>query len=411
SLQESLREGGRGSAGERRAWLRNGLVVAQVALAVILLIGSSLFVRSFLNLQGTQVGFDPAPLMTMRFYLPGEAYESADAKARRVEDIVRRAETVPGVQAAFASNLVPLGGGGGGGEVIVDGRPVEPGQEQAIALIAATPHLRQALDIRLVRGRDVTDTEGATRSPVALVNQTMAKRLWNTDDPVGRRFRLKGDAIPDWFTVIGIVADFKHYQGDGGPLEPAAYVAYPFEPSLNTGLTVRVAAGNPTTVTAALREQIRLSDPALPVFQVSTMEDLRQRSFWQYRLFGVMFGLFGVIALVLASIGVYGVLSYSVSQRTQEIGVRVALGAERRDVLRLIVGQGIRLAGVGIALGVVGAAFVTPAVRTILYNVTPTDPLSFGGVAVFLLVVASAASYIPARRAMAVDPIVAIRND
>jgi ABC-type antimicrobial peptide transport system permease subunit len=160
-----------------------------------------------------------------------------------------------------------------------------------------------------------------------------------------------------------------------------------------------------------VREQIRLSDAALPVFQVSTMEDLRQRSFWQFRLFGIMFFLFGAIALVLASIGVYGVLSYSVSQRTQEIGVRVALGAARADVLRLIVGQGVKLAAVGIVLGIAGAFGVTPAARSVLYNVTPTDPLSFSAVAAFLLLVALTASYIPARRAMAVDPLIAMRNE
>jgi putative ABC transport system permease protein len=411
SLQESLREGGRGSSGERRAWLRNGLVVAQVALALILLIGASLFVRSFLNLQGARVGFDTAPLMTLRFYLPGEAYEPADAKSRRVEDIVRRVEALPGVQAAFASNFIPLAGGGGGGDVLVEGKPVDPGKEPNVGLIAATPHLRQTLGVALVRGRDFTDAEGTSKSAVALVNQTMAKQLWGDEDPLGRRFRLTGDGIPDWFTVIGVVSDFKHFQGDSNQtVFPSAYVPYPFDPALNTGVTLRVA-GDPAAITTAVREQIRLSDSALPVFQVSTMEEVRQRSFWQYRMFGIMFFLFGAVALVLASIGVYGVLSYSVSQRTQEIGVRVALGAARRDVLRLIVGQGIRLAAVGIVLGMIGAALVTPAVRTILYNVTPTDPLSFTAVAVFLTCVAIAASYIPARRAMAVDPLTAMRNE
>ena len=411
SLQESLREGGRGSSGERRAWLRNGLVVAQVALALILLIGASLFVRSFLNLQGARVGFDTAPLMTLRFYLPGEAYEPADAKSRRVEDIVRRVEALPGVQAAFASNFIPLAGGGGGGDVLVEGKPVDPGKEPNIGLIAATPHLRQTLGVALVRGRDFTDAEGTSKSAVALVNQTMAKQLWGDEDPLGRRFRLTGDGIPDWFTVIGVVSDFKHFQGDSNQtVFPSAYVPYPFDPALNTGMTLRVA-GDPAAITTAVREQIRLSDSALPVFQVSTMEEVRQRSFWQYRMFGIMFFLFGAVALVLASIGVYGVLSYSVSQRTQEIGVRVALGAARRDVLRLIVGQGVRLAAVGIVLGMIGAALVTPAVRTILYNVTPTDPLSFTAVAVFLTCIAIAASYIPARRAMAVDPLTAMRNE
>jgi ABC-type antimicrobial peptide transport system permease subunit len=177
-----------------------------------------------------------------------------------------------------------------------------------------------------------------------------------------------------------------------------------------TGLIVR-ASGDPATIAAAVREQIRQSDPTLPVFQVRTMEDLRQFSFWRFKLFGWMFSAFGAVALLLASIGVYGVLSYSVSQRTQEIGVRVALGADRRDVLRLVVGQGARLAAVGVVVGIVGALGVTQFVKTLLYNVTPSDPLSFTLVASFLTAVAIVASYVPARRAMAVDPIIALRNE
>jgi predicted permease len=348
----------------------------------------------------------------MRFYLPGEAYESPEAKARRVDDIVRRVEQLPGVQTAFASNFVPLSGGGGGGEVLVEGKPVEPGKEPSIAFVAATPHLRQTLGIALVRGRDLTETEETTRTAVALINQSMAKRVWGTDDPIGRRFRLTGDDTPDWFTVVGVVADFRHFQGEDSDTSvfPAAYVPYSFDPTLNTGLTIRVA-GDPASITGAVRDQIRKADPTLPVFQVRTMEEARQLSFWQFRLFGWMFSIFGAVALALASIGVYGVLSYSVSQRRQEIGVRVALGASRRDVIRLIVGQGLKLAAAGIVIGAGGAFVVTPVIRTLLYNVTPTDPLSFGGVSAFLVLVALAASYVPARRALGVDPIVALRNE
>ena len=412
NLQESLKEGGRGNSGGR-ARLRNALVVVEVALSLVLLIAASLFVRSFINLQSSTVGFDTAPLMTMRFFMPGVAYETPESKARRVEDIVARVESLPGVQSTFASNFVPLGAGGGGGRVIVDGTTSEPGKEPTIGFVAVTPHFVKTLGIAVVLGRDFTLAEGTSRTPVALVNQTMAKQFWGDADPIGRRFRLMGDRIPEWFVVVGVVANFRHFAGAGDPNQvppPNAYVPYPFDPMINTGLTVRVA-GDPSRITSAVREQIRQADPALPVFQIRSMEDLRQFSFWQRRLFGWMFGVFGAVALVLASIGVYGVLSYSVSQRTQEIGVRVALGAGRSTIMRLVIGQGVKLALIGVVLGLLGALGATQYVRTLLYNVTPTDPVIFASVAVFLLAVAAIASYVPARRATAVDPLVALRGE
>jgi putative ABC transport system permease protein len=411
NLQSNLRDSGHGSSGERRAWLRSGLVVAQVALAVILLVLSSLLVRSFLNLAGTKTGFDTAPLMTVRTSLIGPAYVTPDAKVSAVQDIVGRIEGLPGVQAVFASDFVPFGGGGSGGTAIVEGLSVEPGPQPGVNLIAATARLRQTLGVSLARGRDISPREGFAKSPVALINETMARKLWAGTDPLGRRFRVDSADLPDWFTVVGIVADFKHFQGDGSPqVDPAAYVPYAFGPALNPGLTIRVA-GAPASIVPMLREQLRLLDPALPVFQIATMEERRQRSYWQYRLIGLIFLSFGAVALTLAAMGVYGVLSYAVSQRTHEIGVRVALGAARRDVMRLIVGHGLALAGVGIALGTIAAGFATPLLRTVLYGVAPTDPLSFVMVSVFLVCVAGAASYLPARRATAIDAITAIRAE
>lgn len=411
NLQDSLKDGARGAAGGRRARMRSVLVVAEIGMSLILLVAASLFVRSFLNIQQSSTGFDTSPLMTMRIYLPGAAYERPDAKARRVSDLVERFESLPGVEAAFGSNFVPFGGGGGGGTVIVEGRPVEQGQEPGITFVAASPHLRQTLGVALLRGRDISNAEETTRTPVAVINQTMASQIWPGQDPLGQRFRLKGDEPADWFTVVGVIADFKHFQADADrPVFPSAYVPYSFDPTLNTGFTIRTA-GEPGAITASVREQIRKADPSLPVFNIETLEKLRQLNFWQFRLFGWMFSVFGIVALLLASVGVYGVLSYAVSQRVQEIGVRVALGAGRKDVLRLILGHGMKLALLGIGLGIVGAAGATQFIKTILYNVTPTDPASFGGVAIFLTLVALVASYIPARRAMAVDPIVALRNE
>lgn len=412
NLHESLKEGSRGnSAG--RSLLRSSLVVVQVALALVSLVGALLFVRTFRNLGESDLGFDTHPLMTMRFSLPGSPYEPEDAKLRRVEDIVRRVEGVAGARAAFASNFVPLRGGGGGGTAIIEGRPVQQGEQTGITLIGVTPHFDQTMGLSLLRGRDFTDAEGWSHSPVAIINQTMARRFWTGRDPIGSRFRIaRSDDKVEWFTVIGIVPDAKLYGVDPGDSQPltAAFVPYAYQQTLNTGLTIRVE-GDPASITSAVREQLRLSDPNLPMFQVMTAGNARRLQFWQYGLYGWIFGTTGVVGLLLASVGVYGVLSYAVSQRMQEIGVRVALGAGRRDVLTLIVGHGVILAGIGVAVGLVLAPLCTWFGRSLFYNVGPFDPVTFVSVAMFLVAVAFVASYLPARRATRVDPVVALRAE
>ena len=410
-IQEALKDGGRGMAGAGRAWIRNTLVVAEVALSLLLLIGASLFVRSFLNIQHASGGFDSKPLMTLRFYMPNEQYATPESKVQRVEDILRRVEALPGVQAAFASNMVPLSSGGGASQVLIDGRAFPKGEEPNIEYIGVTPHMLKTLGLTLVRGRDLSDTEAMTRSPVAVINQAMAKKFWPNADPIGARFRTLNEEDGGWFTIVGIAPDYRHGEIDNTePIEPCAYVSYSYAATPNTGLTIRVA-GEPAAIAAPAREAIRASDPKMAVFQAATMEEIRERGYWQYFLFGWMFSLYGGIALILASIGVYGVLSYSVAQRTQEIGVRMALGAGRRDVLRLVVLQGIKLAIAGVVVGVVGSFFITPIIGSMLVNVSATDPLSFAGVSFFLTSIAFLASYVPARRAMAVDPLVALRAE
>jgi putative ABC transport system permease protein len=410
-LNEGLKEGGRGASGGGRAWIRNTLVVAEVALSLLLLIGASLFVRSFLNMQLATGGFDPAPLMTLRYFMPNEQYATPESKVHRTEDILRRVEALPGVQAVFASNLVPLGGGGSGTRIEIDGRPFEKGKEPVIGFTGVSARMLETLGLSVTRGRTLTATEAMTSTPYAVINQAMAKRFWPTDDPIGRRFRTIEEADGAWFTIVGVAPDIRHGELDNTePIEPSAYVSFAYGAYPNTGLTIR-ASGDPALISAPAREAIRASDPRLAVFQVTTMEELRKRGYWQYFLFGWMFSLFGGIALLLAAIGVYGVLSYSVAQRTQEIGVRMALGAARGDVLKLVVVQGIRLAIIGVVIGMVGSYFVTPIIKSELVNVSPTDPLSFIGVSIFLTAIAFLASFVPARRAMAVDPLVALRAE
>jgi len=411
NLHETLKEGTRGNS-VARSWLRSTLVVVQVAFALVSLVGALLFVRTFMNLGASDLGFDTKPLMAMRFYLAGDLYAPEDAKLRRVEDIVRRVEALPGVRAAFASNLVPLSGGGGGGTVVVDGRPAQANERAGIALIAVTPHLNTTLGMAMTRGRDFTEAEGWSHTPVAVINQTMATRFWPGGDPVGGRFRLAEDTKAEWYTVIGVTADANVFGIDPSNEQPpaVAYVPYGYQQTLNTGLTVRVD-GDPTSITSAVRSALRASDPNLAMFQARTISEARRLSFWQYGLYGWIFGTIGVMGLLLAAIGVYGVLSYSVSQRTQEIGVRVALGAGRGNILRLVVGHGLLLAGIGIAAGLALSAAAMPLARSLLYKVSPFDPLTFAAVATFLVLVAFLASYVPARRATRVDPVGALRGE
>jgi predicted permease len=308
--------------------------------------------------------------------------------------------------------MVPFAGGGSEGGVIPEGVAITPGQEPSSSYYGVTPHLLKTLDLPLVAGRDFTDAEGQTRSAVALVNGAFAKRLWpNRADVVGQRFRLLDDPKREWLTIIGVVGDFRLSSLRDRKPVPYAFISYPYDPARNTGLTVRVAGGAPGAITGAIRQEIRKVDSTLPLFSLQTGEEARFNSFWQFRLFGWMFSIFGVIALALASIGVYGVLSYAVSQRTQEIGVRMALGASRQNVFALVVSHGARLAAAGIVCGVLGAFGVTRVVTSLLYNVTATDPLSYVGTAVFLALVALLASYIPARRATGVDPMIALRAE
>jgi predicted permease len=410
-LQGVLKEGSRGSGtGARRNRLRNGLVVAEIALSLVLLIGASLFVRSFVAMQRTSVGFDSGRIMTMRFYLPGTRYDSAAVRRQRVEDVLRRIAAVPGVEAATVASMIPLSGGRNGDRVFAEGRDDPQGPQIFMDWTAFAGSWFETFGVRPVAGRLFTTSEQSDSLPVAIINRTMATRLWPGTDAVGQRFRMASDSSRTWYSVVGVVPDTRNSGLDNNqPIPPTAYLPYRFFVVRNAGLMVRVATGEPAGITNAVRAEIRASDASIPVSAVMTMDKARELSFWQYKLFGAMFAVFGGIALFLAAIGVYGVISYGVSQRTQEIGVRVALGAQRRDVMGMVVRQGMLLAGIGIGIGLLGAFGVTRVVSSLLIGVSPTDPVSFGGVSLFLTGIAMLATYLPARRATAVDPIIALR--
>jgi putative ABC transport system permease protein len=414
SLAGALKDGGRGGGPSRgRTRLRNALVVVEVALSLMLLVGASLFVRSILNIYSADAGIDTTKLMTMRVFMPGDAYSTPEAITARVDDVVHRIEALPGVTAAFASNLVPLSGGGGNSGIVGEGTTVEAGKEPRASFFAATAHALDTLGQTLVAGRDFTDTEASTRSGAALVNQALAARVWpGRSDTVGRRFRLAGAPSDEWHTVIGVVSEFQPLiLRDKGIVEPLAILPFPYQAVRDTGLTVRVVGIPPASITAPARRAVGESDASLALFEMRTGDENREGRLWAPLFLSWMFSIFGAAALFLAAIGVYGVLSYSVAQRTQEFGVRMALGASRPSVLGLVMAQGARLAAVGIVVGAAGAFVVTRGVQALLYNVTPTDPISFVGTTLVLAAVTVLAGCVPAGRATSVDPNVALRSD
>jgi predicted permease len=410
NLHGDLKEGTRGNS-VRSTPLRSGLVIAQLSLAAVSLIGALLFVKTFSNLDTYDVGFDTRPLLSMRFALVGDVYRDGGARLRRVEDVVKRVEATPGVVSAAASPLVPLDGGGTGANIVVDGRPTEPGQEPTVDFVGVTPHFHRTLGVSMKSGQDFTDAEGWSQTPVAVVNETMARMFWPDRSPVGGRFRLASGPLKDWFTVIGVAPDIQHDGIEPGNEKfPVAYVPYSYQHGSNPGLIVR-ASGPPVGLVSAVRQQIRESEPNSPISAVFTLDEVRAQGYWEYAIFGWVFGTIGVVGLLLAAIGVYGVLSYSVAQRTPEIGVRIALGAGRPAVLWLIVSHGMWLAGIGVVLGLGLAVAAMNQTRAFLFGISPYDPLVFSGVAAFLLTVAFLASALPALRATKVDPLVALRGE
>jgi putative ABC transport system permease protein len=408
-LNQSLKEGGRqASAGSHR--LRSVLVVAEVALSLMLLVGAGLLMRSFLSLLKTNAGFNPDSVLTMNLVLPNAKYKEEPQRAAFYSDLVRRINSMPGVESASMVNYLPLGGSNSSDAFLVEGLPdPPPGQEFVGRYRVCTPDYFKTMGIPVLKGRAFTDQDKAGAPPVIIVNETLARKYWPDQDPIGKRMRFMGplDKNP-WIQVVGVVQDVKHDLNL--PVTEDFYLPHAQDP-WNAMVLVARTKVEPMALAASMRQEVWAIDKDQPVFDVLTMQQVRAISVALYSFSSVSLGVFAGIALFLAAIGIYGVMSYAVTQRTQEIGIRMALGASGRNVLQLVVKSGMRLAVVGIVIGLIGTWILTRLMSSMLVGVSPTDKLTLSAVSACLLLVGLLACYIPARRATKVDPLVALRYE
>jgi putative ABC transport system permease protein len=407
-LNETLKEGGRGAAGASDHWLRRLLVITEVALSLMLLIGAGLLMRDFLRMQGVNPGFKPENVLTMRIGLPISKYETPEKRRIFFKELIERIGALPGVQEAGATSNLPLRGIWGR-SLTVEGLPVLS-QAPTISHNVITPDYFEAMGIPILMGRDFTDADTSGGLKVTIIDERLAREYWPDQSPLGKRIRFGPPQNNEpWHTIVGVVGNVKN-ESLSLTQGKSVYLAHAQFPLGGMGLAVR-AVSNPENLVGAIRDQVKEMDSNLPLTQVLTMTEVVSRSIFRPRLFATLFGIFGGVALLLASVGIYGVMSYSVTQRTHEIGIRLALGARRGDVLRLIVVQGMKLTVAGIVIGLAGALALTRLIRGLLIEISTTDPVTFGLVAALLSIVALLACYIPARRAMKVDPLVALRYE
>ncbi len=414
-LVASLKEGGhQGGVGLARQRMRTALVIAEVALAVVLVIGAALMARTLTALARVDLGFEPAGVLTARVALPATSYGKPEQVTAFFRTLAERVRTLPGVQAAGVVRSLPLADEIGDWGLDVEGYVETPGHTAKGDWQVASDGALEALGERLVRGRTFTAADGPDSQQIALVNETMARAYWPDGNPIGRRIRMGSDPARPWLTVVGIVADVRHNGIDGmvkGKFyRPHAQFHVGTGEAPRSMILVIRSAGDPLALAPAVRATVQALDRDLPVANIRTMTEVLGTAIATPRLTGFLLGLFGVLALALATIGVYGVLASVVAQRTQEIGIRMAIGAEAGDVLRLVLRRGLLMAIAGVAVGLAAALAATRSMTTVLYGVTPTDPLTFAAVAALIVAVALAASFVPARRAANVDPICALRG-
>ncbi len=412
-IQTPLREGAGASGGRVQRRTHRVLVVAQIALALALLATASLFVRTYVGLANVRLGYDASHLMTMRVYFAGARYQQATERERAVDAIATLLRALPGARAGAVSDLVPLDDqGGSDAKAEIDGRTFDRGREPDVFYAGVAGRWPETFDLAIAAGgRTFHDDELAGRAPVALVNAKLASTFWPGENPIGRRFRLaESDASP-WMTVIGVVPDIRTVKLDESrATPPTAYVPHRFVSTRNYAIVVRTE-GDPRSVVSGVRAVVRAVDPSLALFDVYSMDEVRWLSYWMYILWGTLFGVFGTVALALAGLGVYGVMHYTVARRTHEIGLCIALGASRLQVVGPLLRQSAVLSVMGVAIGLGAAVLVMPMVGSLLIGVTPFDPVSVAGASAALITIALVATWIPAWRASDVDPAVTLRRE
>jgi len=409
ALNDALKEGGRqGTSASHR--LRSALVVAEIALSLVLLIGAGLMFRSFVALLNTPPGFNPEGVLTMSLNLPSSLYKEDAQRAAFYSELIQRVQKLPGVQSAAAVSHVPLGGSNASSPFLIEGAPEpKPGEENDGRYRVCTPDYFQTMGISMMKGRNFNDQDRAGSKPVIIVNDTLARRFFSNGDALGKRMRIEGplDKNP-WMEIVGVVQDVKHELNL--PVTPDYYLPHTQDSWGGMVLVARTTV-DPASMSAAIRQQVWAIDKNQPVYDVKTMNEVRAISVAVYSFGSATMAIFALVALLLAAIGIYGVMAFAVTQRTQEIGIRMALGARAIDVLKLIIRSGMFLAAVGIAIGLAGAFAVTRLLASLLFGVSPTDVLTFALVTSGLLLVALLACYIPARRATKVDPLIALRYE
>ena len=409
TVHDTLKEGSRGSSASGSR-LRNVFAVSEVGLALVLLIGAALTMKSFWRIQQVNPGFTADHVLAMEMELPTDAkYKTDPEQAEFFRRVLEKVSTLPAVRSAAVANVLPLDNA----ETprltfLIDGRaPLPGGQRLPADYRSVSPDYFRSLGIPLLKGRNLTEGDKADRPAVAVINESLARRYWpDGSNPIGQRLKFGGTRV---WEIVGIVGDVKH-SGLDKQVTPAVFISYLQNPEMRMSLVVRTA-GDPASMIQAVKDQVYAVDKDQPVYKVRTMDQVVSDSQSSPRFTLILLGIFATIALALAAVGIYGVISYSVTQRTRELGIRIALGAERADVLRLVVGQGTALAAAGVGAGL-GAAFaLTRLMSSLLFGVSATDPVVFGGASLFLAAVALMATYIPARRAMRVDPMVSLRYE